>query len=437
MNTTKVQADASHSPIRRLTSGSVVLAMQFLWLLLVAPPLRAQTFTVLHTFTGKGDGKSPSAGVIRDSYGTLYGTTGRGGSFDRGTTFKLVAQGKETILHNFWCGDGWEPSGALIRDQRGIFYGTTYEGGTPDGGGCFYGCGAVFKLDKTGKETVLYAFSGLADGSSPSGQLVRDAAGNLYGVTQLGGTRSCNFLCGVVFKVDKNGKEKVLHAFTGLPDGNAPNAGLIRDKAGNLYGVTPYGGVTTYCGDYGCGIVFKVDATGKETVLYRFTGGTDGDVPNGSLVRDTAGNLYGVTGSGGDLSSCPGGGKYSGGCGVIFKLDTAGKETVLYAFKGSPDGAFPKGRLLRDKSGSLYGVTVAGGTTGCNVNQGCGTIFKVDANGIETVLYTFTGGSDGANPNGDLVMDASGNLYGTTSSGGDSSCYQGGGGCGLVFKLTP
>jgi uncharacterized repeat protein (TIGR03803 family) len=170
-------------------------------------------------------------------------------------------------------------------------------------------------------------------------------------------------------------------------------------------------------------------------VFYSFTGGTDGGLPTGPLIRDAAGNLFGVTASGGDLSSCQNG--VHNGCGVVFRLDRTGKETVLYAFKGIPDGASPKGRLLRDKSGNFYGVTVAGGTIGCNDNQGCGTVFKVDANGKETVLYTFTGGSDGANPNGDLVMDESGNLYGTTSSGGDPSCYRAGGGCGVLFKLTP
>jgi len=428
---------ALNSSMRLYASGAAsLLAIQFLWPLLATPSAQAQTLMVLHTFTGKGDGQDPDGGLIWDASGNLYGVTGSGGSFDVGTVFRIDTQGKETILHNFWSGDGHGPSSTLVRDQTGTLYGVAFLGGTPEGGECFFGCGAVFKLDKTGSETVLYAFSGGADGGYPEGGLVRDDSGNLYGTTVFGGGCRPGPGCGVVFKVDTQGKETVLYTFTGITgDSPEPLGGLIRDKAGNLYGVTLYGGVTTHCGDYGCGTVFKVDTKDNETILYRFTGGTDGGGPSGSLVPDTAGNLYGAAGYGGNLSSCPDG--LYNGCGVVFKLDRTGKETVLYAFKGSPDGASPQGRLLRDKSGNFYGVTVAGGTTGCNVNQGCGTIFKVDASGVETVLYTFTGGTDGANPNGDLVMDKSGNLYGTTSSGGDPSCYRAGGGCGVVFKLTP
>jgi uncharacterized repeat protein (TIGR03803 family) len=426
---------ASNPPMLLPASVAIsLLGIQLLWLLFATPPAQAQTLTVLHTFTGKGDGQAPAGGVIRDASGNLYGTTGSGGSFDVGTVFRIDARGKETILHNFWSGDGLGPSSTLVRDQAGTLYGVAFLGGAPEGGECFFGCGAVFKLDSAGKESVLYAFNGQADGGYPEGDLLRDHSGNLYGTTVFGGGCRPGPGCGVVFKVDPQGKETVLYTFTGMT-GNSPEplGGLIRDKAGNLYGVTFYGGGNA-CG-YGCGTIFKVDASGKETVFYSFTGGTDGGLPTGPLIRDAAGNLFGVTASGGDLSSCQNG--VHNGCGVVFRLDRTGKETVLYAFKGIPDGASPKGRLLRDKSGNFYGVTVAGGTIGCNANQGCGTVFKLDANGKETVLYTFTGGSDGANPNGDLVMDESGNLYGTTSSGGDPSCYRAGGSCGVVFKLTP
>jgi uncharacterized repeat protein (TIGR03803 family) len=406
--------------------SALLLAIQLLWLIFATPSLQAQTFTVLHTFTGKGDGEFPIAGLLRGNAGSFYGTTDFGGSFDRGTVFEIAAHGKETILHSFWGGDGTGP-GALIRDRTGSFYGITAEGGTPEGGACIHGCGAVFKLDKAGKESVLYAFTGGADGSDPEGALVRDEEGNLYGTTALGGKQHCDYSgdgCGIVFKVDKNGKETVLHTFAGPPDGEQPNAGLVRDKAGNLYGTTVYGGASTACG-YGCGTVFKVDPKGNETVLYSFAGGADGSGPGAPLFLDGGGNIYGTAGGGG--SPC--------NCGVVFKLDTTGSETVLYAFKGSPDGAHPQGGLLRGKSGSLYGVTYDGGSANCS-GYGCGTVFKLDASGNETVLYNFTGGNDGEYPNGSLITDSSGNLYGTTYQGGDSSCHRGYS-CGVVFKLTP
>jgi uncharacterized repeat protein (TIGR03803 family) len=226
----------------------------------------------------------------------------------------------------------------------------------------------------------------------------------------------------VVFRLDLKGKETVLHAFTGPPDGSRPYDGVILDKAGNLYGITEEGGTFNY------GAVFKVDSSGKEAVLYSFTGGADGSGPNGPLVQDAAGNLYGVTAGGG-----------SGGCGTIFELDTNGKETVLYDFVGGAAGAGPIGGLIRERTGVIYGVTQSGGSTGCGDGYGCGTVYKVDANGNEIVLYTFTGGSDGAYPYGYLIMDEVGNLYGTTYQGGDSSCVSApaGAGCGVVFKLTP
>jgi uncharacterized repeat protein (TIGR03803 family) len=426
----RLQPRALHSAALCTCGGARLLAIQLLGLLLATPSLQAQTFTVLHGFSNRADGQSPYSGLIWGASGSLYGTTFAGGSFDRGAVFRVDAQGRETILHNFWGGDGLGPVGTLVRDQTATLYGTTLNGGTPEGGGCIFGCGAVFTLDKTGTEDVLYAFSGGADGWNPRGDLTRDEAGNIFGITEFGGDFGCAGPgCGVVFKVDKTGRETVLHTFTGPPDGSQPSAGLVRDKAGNLYGVTFYGGESA-CG-YGCGTVFKVDARGNETVLYAFTGGTDGGFPNGSLIRDASGNLYGVTAWGGDLSSCTGRGAYNG-CGVIFKLDTTGKETVLYAFKGITDGAYPDGGLLRDKSGNLYGATNMGGTIGCADNFGCGTIFKLDTNGHENVLYTFNAISHGVYPNGGLIMDRSGNLYGTTSSGGNPSCY-----CGVVFKLTP
>jgi uncharacterized repeat protein (TIGR03803 family) len=417
-----------------LSSAALPVAIAVLVLLCGNLSAHGQTFTVLHTFAGSGDGAEPAAGMIRDSNGNLYGTTKIGGSFGFGTVFEINVDGKETVLHSFWGGDGVWPFASLIRDQAGNFYGTAWDGGTLEGGEgvCHHGCGSVFKLDTTGKSTLLHGFTGGTDGAAPWG-VIRDSNGNLYGTTQGGGS----FASGTVFKINADGRETVLHAFTGsATDGSEPDGGVVRDKMGNLYGTTFYGKGTGCPQGTGCGTVFKVSPDGKETLLYNFTGGTDGAYPEGPLVLDSAGNLYGVASAGGS-ATCTNG--FQQNCGVVFKVDKNGKEAVLHAFGKSGDGIQPKGPLLRDKAGNLYGVTSYGGLrqTKCHNNNGCGTIFKVDADGHETVLYSFPGdGTYGEYANGGLVMDEAGNLYGTMYEGGDLSCpiY---GGCGLVFKLTP
>jgi len=278
----------------------------------------------------------------------------------------------------------------------------------------------VFKLDTTGTETVLHSFTGGADGSLPLAGLIRDSAGNLYGTTEYGGiiTGNCPGGCGVVFKLDITGTYTVLYSFTGGADGADPVAGVIRDSAGNLYGTTPFGGGSCVVS---CGVVFKLDTTGTETVLYSFKGyPTDGIEPSAGVVRDSAGNLYGTTYNGGSGL----GGSCFSGCGVVYKLDTTGMETVLYNFTGGADGANPYGGLIRDPAGNLYGITFRGGNT---LSQG--VLFKLDSTGTETVLHTFTGGS-GTYPVGVLIRDAAGNLFGTTSVLGAS-------GYGVVFKLKP
>jgi uncharacterized repeat protein (TIGR03803 family) len=306
--------------------------------------------------------------------------------------------------------DGGYPSSSLIADKAGNLYGTAHLGGA-------YNRGVVFKLDKTGKETVLYSFTGIGgDGAIPQGALVRDAAGNFYGTTYSGGDLTCGngSGCGTVFKLDTTGKETVLYRFRGYPtDGSNPPAGVIRDAAGNFYGTTYSGGTAA------TGTVFKVDTTGHETVLHNFTLGPDGGWPYAGLVRDKTGNLYGTASDGGN-SAC-------GGCGVIFKVDSTGHETVLYTFTGVTDGFTPYGGLIRDGVGNLYGTTAFGGsTTGCNGN-GCGTVFKLDTTGHETILHRFTG-TDGEKPYGSVVRDGRGNLYGSTLLGGAYSY-------GTIFKL--
>src|SRR5271157_918656 len=189
-----------------------------------------------------------------------------------------------SVLYTFTGSpDGAHPAASLLRDAQGNLYGTTSAGGDP---ACTNGCGTVFKVDATGKETLLYTFTGGADGAKPLSSLVQDAQGNLYGTTHWGGDPVCTNGCGTVFKVDTTGKETVLHTFTGSPDGAIPLSGLVRDAQGNLYGTTGYGGASDN------GTVFEVDTTGKETVLYSFTGtGGDGAGPDAGLVRDAQGSL--------------------------------------------------------------------------------------------------------------------------------------------------
>jgi uncharacterized repeat protein (TIGR03803 family) len=367
--------------------------------ILATQSAQAQAFGVLYSFTGSPDGAYPYAGLVPDAKGNLYGTTSFGGASNYGTVFKLNSKDKETVLLSF-AGGGY-PYDALL-DVNGQFYGTTYSGGASN-------FGTVFKVDASGKETVLHSFAGSSDGEYPFAGLVRDAKGNFYGVTTLGG----RFGNGVVFKVDKAGKETLLYTFTGGTDGGVPlyYGNLVMDAAGNLYGTTQGGGA-------GFGTVFKVTPKGKETVLHSFAGPPDGAAPFAGLVRDDEGNLYGTALGG------------TSGNGVVFKVDKTGKETLLYTFTGGADGGNPFEGLIRDAKGNLYGTTEVGGTSGL------GTVYKVNSKGKETVLHSFAGGANGRIPFSALIRDTKGNFYGTTEQGGDVTCnppY----GCGTVFKLIP
>jgi uncharacterized repeat protein (TIGR03803 family) len=275
--------------------------------------------------------------------------------------------------------------------------------------------------------TVLHTLTG-ADGYHPAG-LVRDSAGNLYGVNASGGA-SC---CGTVFKVDTTDKFTVLYNFTAGADGAEPMGTLIRDSAGNLYGTANAGGdTTTGClssdGIKGCGTIFKLTMGGHLHVLHTFKGGKDGANPSARLFR-TAGNFYGTTFFGG-VKGCR-----TYGCGTVFKLDTTGRLTVLHAFTGGQDGAYPNGRVILDFSGNLYGTTSQGGGPGCG-SGGCGVVFKLSPSGNLTVLHHFAGyPTDGAYPYAGLQWDGAGNMYGTTFFGGAVDCNGSGDGCGTVFKI--
>ena len=423
----------SKKPFSAAKSIFAIVAMLVLALAVAPQPAQARKFKVLHTFNGK-NGAGPMGVLIRDAAGNLYGTTAGGGAgkcskFGCGTAFMLNKAGKQVWLHSFQGTNGLGPYAGLLRDAAGNLFGTTLEGGDT---GCNapYGCGTVFKLDKTGKkETVLHKFTGIPDGYFPEALLVSDKAGNLYGTTYEGGADSL----GAVFKIDTTRKEAVLYSFTGPPDGGGDGAfsyeGVIRDPAGNLYGVTSKGGAS------GAGVVYELDTTGKETLLYSFSGGADGGDPDSALLFDSKGNLYGTTANGG--TGCGG-----TGCGVVFKLSPqAGgswPETVLYTFcslANCTDGESPGDSLIMDRAGNLYGTTYFGGAShNCN-GVGCGAVFKLDVTGKETVLHSFTGGRGGKFPFAGLVMDADGGLYGTTQAGG-ATCYISST-CGLVFELTP
>src|ERR1700733_10416202 len=276
------------------------IAMGFLAVLLVmilATPGRAQTFTVLHAFTNI-DGAQASGSLLRDDDGNLYGSASYGGdlSCDNGegcgTIFKLDSAGNMTVLHAFSLGtDGGFPVGALLRDVAGNLYGLTVA--------------AIYKLDTTNTLTVIHRIGA----PNPGPALVGDKTGSLYGVTILGGDLTCGTSgngCGAVYQTNRNtGKTKILHSFE-LTDGGGPDSGLIRDTAGNLYGTTQSGGDLTCHPPGGCGVVFQLDTAGNLTVLHNFHGGADGETPTpSSLARDSSGNLYGMTELGGDVTCAP------------------------------------------------------------------------------------------------------------------------------------
>ena len=339
------------------------------------------------------DGGLPTA-LIEDTAGNLYGTTSSGGS-GFGVVFKLDTAHHERVLHVFAGPDGRLPRGSLVSDRFGSLYGTTAFGGAAD-------LGTVFKIDPNGKETVLHSFTGSPDGRNPDAGMVMDVAGNLYGTTEFGGTSDL----GTIFQIDASGQHRVLHSFTGdSTDGSHPKAGLIVDSAGNLYGTTFSGGSD------GKGTVFLFDTKqNTEHILYNFSGGTDGGNPLGGITRANDGTLYGTAGFGGVARRH---GCCRPGAGVVFSL-TGTSQNVLYTFTGGVDGAVPSGDLVLS-NGVLYGTTQLGG------RGHRGTAFSLRlADSLETVLHGFTGKADGATPQAGLSMNAAGVLYGTANTGGSA-----------------
>jgi uncharacterized repeat protein (TIGR03803 family) len=360
------------------------------------------------------------------------------------------AAAKEKILHEF-RDEPLDYSG-LVFDAAGNLYGTTYYGGV--GKRCESGCGTVFELTpKKGggwTQKVLYSFLGwkAGDGQYPSAGLILDSAGNLYGTTQQGGVYG--LAGGIVFELTPgaNGQwtETILHSFTNIGDpggdGYQPWAGVIFDAAGNLYGTTVAGGAS----DEGTVFELSPDAGGwTETLLYSFTNSNgNGETPYSGVIFDAAGNLYGTTPNGG-TGRC---GSYKYDCGVVYELSPpqqqggAWTETVIHSFQGAKDGSDPLyANLIFDKKGNLYGTVPAGGHTSSQYPGGCGTVFELTpgSNGVwaESRLFAFpASGLEGAEPLAGLILDAKGNLYGTTAYGGIAdSCDNYG--CGTVFRLTP
>jgi uncharacterized repeat protein (TIGR03803 family) len=378
------------------------------------PARSTSSYRIIFSFD-KSNGEEPYASLV-DVSGTLYGTTRLGGTphkHYRGTVFSLSTSGTEAVLHAF----GGKPDGrypiANLIEVNGALYGTSSQGGS-------YGHGTVFEITLSGTEKVLHSFGGGADGSGPlSGLIAVDST--LYGTTYDGGGNGCynGNGCGTVFSISTSGKENVLYRFAGGTDGANPRAALL-DVKGVLYGTTSNGGGSYCSSGTGCGTVFSVTTSGSENVIYRFES-ANGANPAASLI-DLGATLYGTTTYGGSYSQCG----YGEGCGTVFAVSLAGSERVVYNFTGSADGAYPDASLI-SVNGKLYGTTTNEGSTNCY----CGTVFSVTKNGSETTLHAFEGDPnyDGEVPRGALT-ELSGTLYGTTTGGG---MYR----KGTVFALTP
>jgi|SRR5580704_1829830 uncharacterized repeat protein (TIGR03803 family) len=391
----------------------LVLAFTLGFVLLLSSRAQSQTFSVVHSFAGGDDGANPLAGLVIDGSGNLYGTTSSGGANGAGSVFEYSSSGEESVLYNFTGGnDGGDPEASLLLIGSTL-YGTTVSGGTS-------GSGTVFEVTLQGKETVLYSFKGQPDGAAPGASLVRDSSGNFYSTTNLGGANGN----GTVFKLIRSKvpgaawTEQVLYSFGTGTDGANPVSGVSLDSAGNLYGTTSAGGT------YGYGTVFQLAPSGTswtENTLHEFELLNDGGIPYAGIVLDHAGNLYGATTDGGA------GGSEGGG--TIFEMtstDGVWSFSVLYSLPGwGISGSF---RNLLLTSNKIYA------TTHCDGANSAGTVYELTRSRTGTwsyvSLYVFTGGTDGLFSFSNLVLDKTGDLYGTTKQGGAI-------GNGVLFKVHP
>ena len=384
------------------------LMAAFLLLPSASQSAQSQTYKVIHNFTNRGrDGATPYGGPILDRAGNLYGTTYLGGRYGAGSVYQLSP------------GPSWKYTSLYSlkagSDGSGPAFGTLARHGralfgTTEGGGNF---GTAFKVWPVGngwREAVVHSFGTGSDGAQPMGGVVFDSAGNFYGTTSLGGA----YGNGAVFEVTRSGVESVIYSFTGGSDGTNPAAGVTLDSHGNLYGTTSFGGAN------GVGVVYELSPSGSnwtETVLYSFQGQSDGQNPVGGVILDQEGNLYGGTFDGG----------VNGG-GTVYELSPSGggwTMTILYSFAGGYGG--PYNKLTFDAKGNLYGTTNAEGA------NGLGSVFKLtpaNGNWTFTDLYDFQGGNSGASPYGSLAVDAHGNIFGTAVVGGKKNQ-------GVVFEIMP
>jgi uncharacterized repeat protein (TIGR03803 family) len=399
--------------MNHFTSKSLFLAAMVLTLTAAA---WAQTETILYSFTGGSDGGSPSAGLIFDGKGNLYGATSSGGANFDGAVFELTPNGNgtwsEQVLHSFTgfgpSGDGEAPWGRLTFDGKGNLYGTT------EAGGPGY-LGTVFELSPGSNGTwtnqVLHGFAGGSDGSLPYSGVTIDGAGNLYGTTYSGGTDGFGTVFELVAGTNGTWTEKILHTFTGEDDGSSPFAGVILDNAGRLYGMTSAGGAHDY------GVVFQLipesNGAWSQHIVHAFAGGNDGSGSYGALAFDRSGNLY-VAGVYALLQLTP-------------TANGPWTRKNIHSFVGGNDGASADGGLVFDKAGNLYGTTYSGGLHR-------GTVFELSPSSggwTEKILHSFTGAPDGQFPSfGAPALDTKGNLYGTAPTGGASNA-------GVVFEITP
>jgi uncharacterized repeat protein (TIGR03803 family) len=418
-----------------LLTKSFGAAIFFLAVIAILSPqaAHAQTFTVLHQFTGN-DGYQPYGTLLRDGGGNLYGTTFLSLPNSTGTVFKLKNSHGVFLMSsllNFNVPYGG-PYGGVAIGPGGAIFGMTFGGGA-SGDGMVYAtlppsnpCRAIQCPWST---TVIHSFLGGNDGAGPwLGSLIYDQAGNLYGTTVEGGPAND----GTVFKVSRvNGSwtETVLYSFAGDSDGAYPYTGVTMDAAGNLYGTTAGGGGSGCSGGHGCGTVFELSPAGSgwnETILYRFAGMTDGANPLGGVTLDHSGNLYGTTSVAGANQG-----------GTVFELSPSGggwRFTLLAAAPIAPYGG-PAGNLAIGQDGALYGTTVSGDN---GQDTFFGQVFKVSHGSggwTYTTLHQFTG-PDGESPYGGVILDPIGNLYGTASEGGTNQC-QFEVGCGTVWEITP